>query len=153
MDEPKTQEQAEIEAAERELEAAVAARRAREDAARPKATLAETRRAIEREKVRAELDEKYGDGALGRDYALLDTQKGLVAVARAKGPAFKAFQERTAKDGYLDRHVQELVTACVVHPEKGQYDALIRECPGVPAILAGMIYDLAKGHAREVEGK
>lgn len=153
MDEPKTQEERDLAQAEAELEAAVARRRAREEAARPKATLAETRRALERERVRAELDEKYGDGGLGRDYALLDTQKGLVAVSRPKGPAFKAFQERIAKDGYADRHVQELVTPCVVHPERGEYDALIRECPGVPAMLAGLIYDLAKGHAQEVSGK
>lgn len=148
-----TPEDTELAAAASELKALEDARARRAAAAAHTDDLATVKRAIERERTIAALEEKHGVGCVGTKVAVIDTRLGCVAVKRPTGPAYKAFQEAVARDGYMDKHVQTLVRPCVAHPDLEAFDRITSELPGVPGILAGLIVDLAKGHAREVSGK
>lgn len=72
-------------------------------------------------------------GPIGEKWAALNTRLGLVIVKRATDSHFKAYQEDPK---FSFEATDAFVRRCVEYPTIGQYDAIIKELPGLVVDLS-----------------
>ncbi len=131
-----------------ELAELEAARVEREAALSEQEELESAERAVRDAKALAAAEKEHGRA--GKSLAAVETPRGLVIVKRAAPIVFRRFQDQGK---YESDALRDLVKPCVVYPDKGAFDQLLEEFPGLLVPLSNAVCELAGVRAKEVSGK
>lgn len=126
----------------------LAARKAKEDR-----EAARARKAEEEELLEADLEERFErelNGERGRAFFILATTEGPVVVKRGESVIYKRFE--AAKDPN-EKALLDLVTPCVVYPDKERFTEILGILKGLPLRLANPLLDLYRGKEVDEAGK
>jgi hypothetical protein len=81
-------------------------------------------------------------GQEGRNFAIVDTVEGPVAVTRVAAIVSKRFRDQTAKRDATPQDFIEFTTPGVVSPDKDTYKKWCSDAEGIPIKVAGEILKL-----------
>jgi hypothetical protein len=141
---------ARIAAARAELEELEKAREARAAENREQRALEQAQLALSNAKAIARAEEELGEGK----FATVTTTMGVVIVRRPHPMHFRRFQREALKNGELDPDkVEAFAKACVFHPAREEFAAMLDEIAGVAGRVANMATMLANGEQMEFAEK
>lgn len=133
-------------AAQAELAAIEQAREARHAAAAERARVDEIERELSNAKAIAAAEESIGVGK----FATVPTPAGVVIV---KGPNQMHYRKFISAKELTPDDAERLVYQCLVHPSRGEFQAIAAEYPGIPMLAAGAVVELAAGKRAELKEK
>lgn len=106
------------------------------------------KRLLDDEAALDDAEEKLGE--VGRDFATVYTDRGVVILKRAHANVFRRFQD---KGDTSTEALEKLVYPCVTHPSRAALEALFEVLPATLLRCADAIAELAGVRAEDVQKK
>lgn len=104
-----------------------------------------------------ELEERFErelNGVRGKAFYILVTTEGPIVVKRGESVIYKRFEQSQKGDAQTtEKQLLDLVTPCVVFPDKDRFIEIVTHLKGLPLRLANPLLDLYRGKEVDEAGK